>query len=131
MNSQKIDPTLEGGPMDFSTFIDGSVRDVKGYIRAERKYLRLRIAERFGTLLGKLVHQIALLVAGAFMILFLTIALAFYLGELLSSTPLGFAIVAGAYLVFFLIFHVWWNAGAQDAFILDRINELNDDDEIR
>lgn len=119
--------TEEGGELDFSTFMDGFVDDVKGYMQAQRRFLTLHVTEKASTLMGKAVQQVVLFVVLGMALLFLNIALAFYLGDLLSSRPLGFVIVAGFYLLLLGAFLLWWKHGAKDRFILDRINDLNDD----
>ena len=119
--------TDEGGELDFSTFMDGFVTDVKGYVEAQKHYLTLHVTEKAGTLMGKAVQQVVLFVVLGMALLFLNIALAFYLGDLLASRPLGFVIVAGFYLLLLGAFLLWWKNGARDRFVLDRINDLNDD----
>ena len=119
--------TDEGGELDFSTFMDGFVDDVKGYVRAQKHYLTLHVTEKVSTLLGQVVQQVVLFVVLGMALLFLNIALAFYLGDLLSSRPLGFVIVAGFYLLLLGAFLLWWKNGARDRFVLDRINDLTDD----
>ena len=119
--------TEEGGELDFSTFMDGFVGDVKGYVHAQKHYLTLHATEKASTLMGKAVEHIVLFVVLGMTLLFLNVALAFYLGDLLSSRPLGFVIVAGFYLLLLGAFLLWWKNGARDRFVLDRINDLNDD----
>ncbi len=119
--------TEEGGELDFSTFMDGFVDDVKGYVHAQKHYLTLHATEKASTLMGKAVEHIVLFVVLGMTLLFLNVALAFYLGDLLSSRPLGFVIVAGFYLLLLGAFLLWWKNGARDRFVLDRINDLNDD----
>lgn len=119
--------TDEGGELDFNTFMDGFVDDVKGYVHAQKHYLTLHATEKASVLMGKAVQHIVLFVVLALALLFLNVALAFYLGDLLVSRPLGFVIVAGFYLLLLGAFLLWWKKGARDRFVLDRINELNDD----
>ena len=54
--------------------------------------------------------------------------LGFYLGELLHSNALGFIIVGGIYLLALGIFQLWWTSSGNDNFILNRINELDNND---
>ncbi len=117
----------EGQDLDFSTFMDGFVDDVQGYVHAQKQYLTLHVTEKASMLMGKAVQHTVLFVALGMALLFFNIALAFYLGDLLSSRPLGFVIVAGFYLLLLGAFLLWWKHGARDRFVLDRINDLNDD----
>lgn len=119
--------TEEGGDLDFNTFMDGCVDDVKGYVHAQKHYLTLQVTEKASTLMGKAVEHVVLFGVLGMSLLFLNVALSFYLGDLLSSRPLGFVIVAGFYLLLLGAFLLWWKNGARDRFVLDRINDLNDD----
>lgn len=119
----------EGGPLDFSTFMDGTADDVKGYIKAQKEYLTLHLTEKASALMGKAVQSAVGISIAAMVLLFLNLALAFYVGDLLRSRPLGFVIVAGTYLLLLGIFQLWWSNGGRDRFVLDRINDLNDNEE--
>ncbi|MBK9176349.1 MAG: phage holin family protein [Flavobacteriales bacterium] len=119
--------TAEGGHLDFSSFMDGLVGDMQGYAKAQRRYLTLHATEKASTLMGKAVEHTAIVVVLGMALLFLNVALAFYLGDLLASRPLGFVLVAGIYLLLLGAFLLWWKNGARDRFVLDRINDLNDD----
>ncbi|MBK8500111.1 MAG: phage holin family protein [Flavobacteriales bacterium] len=119
--------TDEGGELDFSTFMDSLVDDVKGYAHAQKQYLTLHVSEKVGTLMGKAVGTCVVYGVLGVSLLFFSVALAFYLGDLLSSVPLGFVIVAGFHLLLLGVFMLWWKQGARDRFIVGRINDLNDD----
>ncbi len=121
--------TREGGELDFSTFLSGSANDVKGYVGAQKRYLELHFSERAGILLSRLIANVVLSVAVGFALLFLNLALALYLGEMLGSAPLGFVLVAALYLLLLVIFRLWWTNGGRDRFVLDRINDLTDNDD--
>lgn len=123
--------TQEGGELDFSTFLTGTANDLKGYVNAQKRYLQLSWSERLGVLLGRLVANLAVLAATGFAMLFLNIALALYLGELLKSLPLGFVLVAAGYLLLLGVFHLWWTSGARERFTLDRINDLIDNSDVQ
>ena len=120
--------TAEGGPLDFSTFMDGFAADVKGYVQAEKRYVMMKATGKASEVMGKTFHvsMVVLIVATA--ALFLCIGLGFYLGELLHSNALGFIIVGGIYLLALGIFQLWWTSSGNDNFILNRINELDNND---
>ena len=124
------DLTEEGGPLDFSSFMKRFADDVKGYVRAQRKYLTLHFTEKVSTVMGKVVQQVVLFVTVGMALLFLNIALALYLGDLLASRPLGFVLVAAIYLLLLGGFSLWWSNGGRDRFVLDRINDFNSDDDV-
>ncbi len=123
--------TREGGELDFSSFLTGTSSDVKGYVRAQKRYLQLHLSERASLLMGRLLANVVLAVALGFVLLFLNVALALYLGEILHSAPLGFVLVAALYLLLFGIFRLWWAQGARDRFVLDRINDFTDNDDVQ
>lgn len=123
--------TQEGGELDFSTFLAGTANDLKGYLDAQKRYLQLSWSERLGVLMGRLVANLAVLAATGLALLFLNIALALYLGELLGSIPLGFVLVAAGYLLLLGVFHLWWTSGARERFTLDRINDLIDNSDVQ
>lgn len=121
--------TDEGGQLDFSSFMQRFADDVKGYVHAQRRYLTLHLTEKLSMLMSKVLQQVMLFVTLGMALLFLNIALALYLGDLLASRPLGFVLVAGFYLLLLGMFSLWWSNGGKDRFVLDRINDLNDSDD--
>lgn len=123
--------TREGGELDFSTFLSGTADDVKGYVGAQKRYLALHLSERAGVLLSRLLANVVLCAAVGFALLFLNVALALYLGEVLGSAPLGFVLVAAFYLLLLGIFRLWWTNGGRDGFVLDRINDFTDTDDVQ
>ncbi len=123
--------TREGGELDFSSFLNGTASDVKGYVAAQKRYLELHFSERAGVLFGRLLANVVLSAAVGFALLFLNVALALYLGEVLGSAPLGFVIVATLYLLLLGVFRLWWTNGGRDGFVLDRINDFTDTDDVQ
>lgn len=114
---------------DFSDFMNGLVVDAKGYILAEKEHLTLQATGKAAFLLSKVVRHTAVMVMLAATLLFLNLALALYLGELLGSLPLGFVIVAGSYLLLLGGSMLWWSHGGRDRFVIDRINDLDNHEE--
>ncbi len=124
------DPTLlEQEDMDIGSFADGFITDIKGYVGAQRRYLMLLGRKKVAGLLGKAVHSIALMTGAVITLLFMLVSLAIYLGEVLSSYPLGFLATSGIVLLLLGIFHLWWSGGGKESFMLSRINDFNDDDD--
>jgi len=109
--------------------MNGLVVDAKGYLLAEKEHLTLQATEKAAVLLSRVVRHTAMLVMLAATLLFLNLALALYLGELLGSLPLGFVIVAGSYLLLLGGFLLWWSQGGRDRFVIDRINDLDRDED--
>ncbi len=124
------EPIPEKGPdLDFSEFMDGLVVDVKAYVRAETDHFTLHATEKAAVLMGKALRQVVMTILLGTVLMFLNIALAFHVGDLLASRPLGFVIVAGIYVILLGAFQLWWSQGGSDRFVLDRINDLNNDEQ--
>ncbi len=119
--------TDENGELDFSTFMNTFADDVKGYVDAQKRYLTMHVTDKASTLLAKTVQQLVLFVMLGVALLFLNIALALYLGDLLHSRPIGFVLVSGFYLILLALFFLWWNGGAKERFVLGRINDFSND----
>ena len=114
--------------IDFSEFMDGLVVDTKAYVRAEADHLRLQAIEKASVLMSMVVRKAVVFVLLGTALLFLNVAFAIPLGEQLNSAPLGYVIVAGTYLLFLAVFASWWSQGGRDRFLIDRINDLSNDD---
>ncbi len=114
--------------LDFSNFIDGLVDDVKGYAQAERKHLTLHATEKAAFMLSKTIRQATVATLLGAVLLFVSFSTALYLGDVLASQPLGFALVAGGYLILLGAYQVWWSQGGRERSMLDHINDLNSDD---
>lgn len=69
--------------------------------------LKLNAYERIANIVAILSHSLILMLLAFFAVLFIFFCLAFYFGELLNSTALGFLIVAGIYILTFII--VYYN----------------------
>lgn len=112
-----------------STFLEGFAADMRGYVNAQREHLMLKASYKFALLMSKAVHSTAVIGGFAMAFLFLHVALALYLGEVLGSYPLGFLLTALLALIMVGIFHLWWTNGGRESFMLARINDMNNDDD--
>lgn len=73
--------------------------DLTAYVKLRLELLKLSTYERVGELTATLAYGVVLLFLAFFSVLFIFIALGFFLGELLDSTAAGFGIVAGIYIL--------------------------------
>lgn len=73
--------------------------DVTTYVELKLELLKLNTYERAGKVVGLLSYGVVILILAFMGTLFLFLALAIYLGNVLDSTTAGFIIVAGIYLV--------------------------------
>lgn len=75
-----------------------SLEYAKQYISNQKNLLKLEIAERTAKVASSLVLVASVAVLGLLVIGFLSVAAAFFIGDTLESTALGFTIVGGFYL---------------------------------
>lgn len=88
---------------DAGSVLEELKKDVSAYIGLKLKLLKLNTYERTANVIAVLSHGAVLMSLAFFVILFLALALAFYIGELFHSIALGFAIVAGVYALLFIL----------------------------
>lgn len=93
--------------------------DVFTYVELKVELLKLTAYERTGELVSVLSYGLILLFLAFFAVLFIFLALGFFLGDLLDNVAGGFAIVALLYMVLFAI--IVFN---KDKIRLSVINEI-------
>ncbi len=86
---------------DFS--LKGVIQKTKEYINNWKKLSRLVLIERISSILSGFILDIVMVILGLIVFLFLSISLAFYLADITGSTPLGFLITSGIYLLIIII----------------------------
>ena len=84
----------------------GLKNDVSTYVETRLELLKLNTYERVAKTMAVFSYGIVLVLLGFFAILFLFLALGFFLGEMLNSVALGFLLVVGMYLLLF--FAILW-----------------------
>ncbi len=72
-------------------------QDVSAYMELKLELLKLNTYERTGKVIGLLSYGLILLFLAFFAVLFIFLALGFFLGEILDVPGSGFAIVALLY----------------------------------
>ena len=75
--------------------------DISTYVELRLELLNLNTYERVAKTMAVFSYGIVLVLLAFFAILFLFLALGFFLGELLGSMALGFVLVVGMYLLLF------------------------------
>lgn len=115
--------------LDIGEFLDSAVTEGKAYFTAQKNYLTLRTHEQVGKAAGNMFGALLAAVTGLMFLLFASIALAFWLGSLVSSTALGFLMVGGIYLLAFLIVHFIANGPIRRSFTLNVINSFYDEED--
>lgn len=66
------------------------ILEVKHYLNLQKRYLAIDAAEKTTVILSAVAIAAICLLLGAIILLFLTFALAYWIGSLLGSIPLGF-----------------------------------------
>jgi len=75
----------------------------KGYVKDRILLVKLQSAEKLSKIATGVVVGVLLAFLGMFFLIFISIAAGFYFASLTESFALGFAIVAGIYLVLMLL----------------------------
>ena len=88
---------------DSSTIFQELKKDLTSYVELKLELLKLNTYERTGKVISVLSYGLVLLFLAFFCILFLFLALGFYLGEILNSIGAGFGIVAVLYVLIILL----------------------------
>lgn len=79
--------------------------ELKNYLKLQKKFLKLDTAEKLTVLLSAIAVIAILLLLGSMILLYLTFALAYYLGDVMGSLPLGFSVIAVFLLLVLLFFY--------------------------
>lgn len=115
--------------LDIGEFLDSAVAEGKAYFTAEKKYLKLRMQEQVGKAAGNMFSGLLAAVTGLMFLVFVSVALAIWIGSSLANTALGFLVVGGIYLFAFLIFRFVTNGPIRRAFTLNVINSFYDEED--
>lgn len=73
--------------------------DLTAYAELKLELLKLNAYEKGGKILSRLSYEVLLILLAFFAILFIFLAIGFYLGDLLQSRGAGFAVVAILYML--------------------------------
>lgn len=79
-------------------------KDVQQYLELNLELVKLTVAEALSRFFSTLIRVIIVILVASVILLFLSIAAALWLGDILNSTAAGFLIVAGFDLLLLLIF---------------------------
>jgi len=83
--------------------INGVFQKSKEYIDTRFKLFKLKLVERSSRLIASLIVDVVKTVFAIFVIFFLSLALGFYLSELLGSSSLGFLATGGIFVVLIVL----------------------------
>ncbi|MCM1109212.1 MAG: hypothetical protein NC388_09210 [Clostridium sp.] len=79
--------------------------ELKNYLELQKKFVMLDTAEKLTVLISAIAIGSVVLILLSMLLLFATLALAYYLGDLLHSLPLGFALIAALFGVILFYFY--------------------------
>lgn len=75
----------------------------KAYIETQMELAKLKAISRSSRIVGSVIVDVSKVLLGVFIVFFLSMALAFYLGELLGSFSLGFLTTGGIFILIVLV----------------------------
>lgn len=80
--------------------------EFKKYLEFQKEFVKLEATEKMTVILSAILIVTVLLLLGSIVLLFLTFALAYYLGDILGSLSLGFGIISAFILLLTVIFYL-------------------------
>ena len=80
--------------------------EFKKYLELQKEFVKLDATEKMTVILSAILIVTVLLLLGSNVLLFLTFALAYYLGDLLGSLSLGFGLISAFILLLTVIFYL-------------------------
>ncbi|WP_082021860.1 phage holin family protein [Sphingobacterium sp. T2] len=81
----------------------GSFQKTKEYIDTQLEILKLKAISKISRIVGAIILDITKLVLTLVIIFFLSLALGFWLGELLNSNALGFLVTGAIFIIILVI----------------------------
>ena len=76
------------------------------YLELQKEFVKLDATEKMTVILSAILIVTVLLLLGSIVLLFLTFALAYYLGDVLGSLSLGFGLISAFILLLTVIFYL-------------------------
>ena len=80
--------------------------EFKKYLELQKEFVKLDATEKMTVILSAILIVTVLLLLGSIVLLFLTFALAYYLGDVLGSLSLGFGLISAFILLLTVIFNL-------------------------
>ncbi|GAO28747.1 phage holin family protein [Geofilum rubicundum] len=106
---------------DLKEHLSDVKEDFESYVDKRVDLLKLHLVEELSRFTASFTVKLGVLYLLFFALMFISLASAFFLGDILDSDGLGFVIVAGVYLIFVLIFilmrRIWVQKPVIKAFI--------------
>lgn len=80
--------------------------EFKKYLELQKEFVKFDATEKMTVILSAILIVTVLLLLGSIVLLFLTFALAYYLGDVLGSLSLGFGLISAFILLLTVIFYL-------------------------
>lgn len=80
--------------------------EFKKYLELQKEFVKLDATEKMTVILSAILIVTVLLLLGSIVLLFLTFALAYYLGDVLGNLSLGFGLISAFILLLTVIFYL-------------------------
>ncbi|EEI91227.1 hypothetical protein HMPREF0765_3253 [Sphingobacterium spiritivorum ATCC 33300] len=112
--------------------LSGTFQKSKEYLDSQIELLKLKAIARGSRMLGSLILDISKVVLTLFIVFFLSLAFAFYLGELMNSNALGFLATGGIFILLVVIVRLTetkLEAKFMDLSIRKLLGKWNEEDE--
>ena len=106
-----------------------SIGYIQEFVGQEIESVKLEVAEKLSIASSTVITGVVLATLGGFFIIFIAIALGFYLGSVLQSNALGFLIVSGLFLALLLIIFLLKKTLITDRVVTAVIQLIFDQDE--
>lgn len=117
---------------DLKNHIDEVKNEFEDYVDKRISLLKLHLVEELSRFTAGFAVKLGILYLLFFVFMFLSLAAAFFLGDLLGSNGLGFTLVAGFYLLMVVIFwlsrRIWVEKPVIQAFIKIFFPKFEDDE---
>lgn len=112
--------------------LSGTFQKSKEYLDSQIELIKLKAIARGSRMLGSLILDISKVVLTLFIVFFLSLAFAFYLGELMNSNALGFLATGGIFILLVVIVRLTetkLEAKFMDLSIRKLLGKWNEEDE--
>lgn len=109
---------------DLGAWADGLFAEAKAYATHTRDQLLLDASERAAMALAGLVAGLVRFVLALLLFALLLVAGGLWVGDLLGDRALGFAAMAGACILCWMLLALYWRISGRERFMLAVINAL-------
>jgi len=98
------------------------ISTIKKLIEVRFNILKAEITDQISSVAARIAAMVLMLLFASFILLFGSIALAFYFSEIYGSTSIGFLMLTGIYLLLFFLLFLLRNAGTFQGILKNSIS---------